>query len=265
MRKYVIREGAMSLACRTEGSGPDMVLLHGFCGSSHYWDKVIPVLAGQYRLIVPDLRGHGESDAPAGPYTMEMMAEDIRLLLDELGVDKTLMYGHSLGGYITLAFAEAYPERLNGWGLVHSTAYPDDKQAKENRLKGMQAIRENGIQSYVDGLVPRLFAPAHLESMSGAVEEMKRIGHGTSPVGAIATLEAMRGRPDRRHVLRESRVPVALIAGAEDQVVPVPKVHAAEGPHIAAYVVEDCGHMGMIEAPDRLCRCLLEHAGRCRE
>jgi pimeloyl-ACP methyl ester carboxylesterase len=191
------------------------------------------------------------------------MAEDIKLLLDALEISQVLLYGHSLGGYITLAFAEAYPERLQGFGLIHSTAYPDSDAAKENRLKGKALIKEQGIRPFVDDLIPRLFAPAHTDTMRAEVEAVKEIGYGTDPDGAIAVLEAMRVRPDRRQVLRDARVPVLLLAGEEDQIVPVANVHAAGGPHITAVRLAECGHMGMFEAPKQLARVLSDHASGC--
>jgi pimeloyl-ACP methyl ester carboxylesterase len=263
MKSVKLRGGMQTLSWMTTGEGPAMVLLHGFCGSSRYFERVIPELTARYRLIVPDLRGHGASPALPGPYRIEAMAEDVRLLLDALEIDQAVLYGHSLGGYITLAFAELYPERLRGFGLIHSTAYPDSDEAKENRLKAMATIREQGIRPYVDGLVPRLFAPAHVESMREAVETAAEIGYGTDPDGAIATLGAMRERPDRRHVLRDARVPVLLVAGEEDRIVPVANVHAVEGPHITAVRLAGCGHMGMFEVPRQLAHRLAEHAALC--
>lgn len=265
MQTTTLRQGALDIAYRVHGTGgPTLVLLHGFCGDGRYWDPIVSDLSADFKLVIPDLRGHGASSVPSGPYRIEEMAEDIELWLQALDIQDVWMFGHSLGGYITLAYAEAYPERLRGWGLIHSTAYPDAEPAKENRLKGMNTIRDEGLKTFVDELIPKLFAPNHKESMADSIEAMKQIGYGTAPEGAIATLDAMRTRVDRRGIIERSSVPVALIAGSEDGLIPVEKVHAVQGPHIQSDTIQDCGHMGMIEAPTQMASLLRAHASRTR-
>lgn len=245
------------------GSGPAVVLLHGLCGSRAYWKPVVEPLSKRFRVVVPDLRGHGLSPAPEGKYTMESMAADVIRLLDDLNIDRAVLFGHSLGGYVTLAAAETCPARLAGWGLVHSTAYPDDEQAKLNRAKAIATIRAEGVKPFVDELVPKLFAPGRTETIPDIVENVRTIGYGTPAQGAIGVLEGMRERPDRLHVLKRAEVPVALIAGARDQIVPVWKTHAVETPNIQPYTLPEAGHMGMFESPDELVGILEAHAGRC--
>ena len=107
-------------------------------------------------------------------------ADFIQDFLDELEIEKVTMVGHSLGGYITLAFAESYSNRLNGFSLVHSTAYPDSSEAKEGRVSSAYKIDEEGMEVFIDGLVPKLFAPNHVENHQKAIEEAKKIGYTTS-------------------------------------------------------------------------------------
>lgn len=128
-----------------QGKGDVIVLLHGFCGSAEYWEKVIPGLTAHYRVIAPDLRGHGASDAPLGAYTIEQMADDVLSLLNALEIQECYLLGHSLGGYITLSFAQRHASRLKGFGLIHSSGYPDSEEAKENRLKSVTMIQSEGI------------------------------------------------------------------------------------------------------------------------
>lgn len=236
-----------------------IVLLHGFCGSIKYWEDVIPLLSTDFQVLVPDFRGHGQSGMIDGPWRIEDMAKDIVLLLDELGIEKCIVYGHSMGGYVTLALAELYPARLSGWGLVHSTSLPDSPEAKENREKTIARIHHSGIEPLVNELVPKLFAPEHLHSMASEVERMKLVGYGTNPKGAALATAAMKDRPDRSHVIKQARVPVVLIAGEQDQVIPPDRVHTATGEHISTHTITDCGHMGMIEAPDSISQLLLKH------
>ncbi|MEI7026561.1 alpha/beta fold hydrolase [Paenibacillus sp. y28] len=247
-----------TMAYREYGQGLPVVLLHGFCGSSGYWEQVLPQLGENVRVIAPDLRGHGHSGTPEEPCSVEKMAGDIRSLLDQLGVDKAVLLGHSLGGYIALAFAEQYPERLLAFGLVHSTALPDDETGKQNRLKSMEAIRQDGIVPFVNNLTRKLFAPQHLDTMPEQVAAANEIGYVTSPQAAIHTLDAMRARPDRRHVLRETALPVLIVAGRHDQIVSVEKAFSVSGGHIKESILESAGHMGMMEAPQELAQVILD-------
>ncbi|AJY77766.1 alpha/beta fold hydrolase [Paenibacillus beijingensis] len=237
------------------GRGPSrtIVLLHGYCGSSAYWEQLLPCMDKNVRMIAPDLRGHGNSSAPkADKYRIEDFAEDIAQLLDMLDPGPVLLLGHSLGGYITLAFAGHYPDRLEGFGLIHSTALPDSEEAKGNRDKAAAAIKERGMEPFVDGLVPKLFAPVHQASMAEAVQRVKEIGYGTDPGGAAASALGMKERPGRINVLEETALPVLIVAGSEDGIVPPEKAFLVERPSIARHVLEGSGHMGMIEEPQEL-------------
>ncbi|NUU61172.1 alpha/beta fold hydrolase [Paenibacillus agri] len=235
-----------------QGKGEAIVLLHGFCGSAEYWEKVIPRLSGSYRVIAPDLRGHGESDAPLGAYTIESMADDVLALLDALELSKVTLLGHSLGGYVALSFVQRYASRLTGFGLIHSTAYPDTDEAKEKRLKSVSTIQNEGINVFVDGLVPGLFAPGTVESSPHLLERAKEIGYRTPPQGAAGVALAMRERPDRRDVLSASELPVLLVAGAEDRLVPAERTFTLDKPSVTQATIAGVGHMSMLEDPERL-------------
>ncbi|MBD2844901.1 alpha/beta hydrolase [Paenibacillus sp. IB182496] len=229
--------------------GPALVLLHGYCGSSAYWQKTAPYLQSAARLIIPDLRGHGASCAPdQDVYAMEDFADDLQLLLDELQLPRPIVIGHSLGGYIALAAAERYGERLGGIGLVHSTAHADTEAAKAGRDKAVDTLVNEGIRIFVDGLVPKLFAPEHLETLAMEVEAVKEIGYRTDVNGAAATARGMKARPDRNAVLQRADLPVLLVAGTRDGVVPAERTFSAEGAHIRTCLLEGAGHMGMIES-----------------
>lgn len=234
--------------------GDAIVLLHGFCGSSAYWADVLPLLeSSEQRILVPDLRGHGGSSAPDQPvYEMDAFAEDLALLLNHLGVDRTNLFGHSLGGYVSLAFAERHAGKLASFALVHSTAKPDGEEAQGNREKAAQALRADGIAPFVEGLVPKLFAPAHRETMKEAIERMVEVGCGTSAEGAASTALGMKVRPDRTKTLEALEVPTLLIAGEQDGVIPPANTFTTDGPLVTQSLIEGCGHMSMVEDPARL-------------
>ncbi|MGF9713010.1 alpha/beta fold hydrolase [Paenibacillus naphthalenovorans] len=252
----------VKLAYIERGEGTPVVLLHGFCGSSAYWEEVIPLLEGSCRLIVPDLRGHGASASPEGAYTMETMAEDIAGLLEKRDCKQAVVLGHSLGGYVTLALAEKHPDKLLGFGLIHSTAFPDDEKGKEGRLKAMETIKEQGLPVFLEGLIPKLFAPAHLKTMPEAVEKARQIGLGTSPEGAVRTLEGMRIRTDRNAILFGARVPVLLVAGAGDQIIAPERTFSVSGEHITSVTLDGAGHAGMMETPQELAQAILDFTAK---
>ncbi|MHA7967488.1 alpha/beta fold hydrolase [Paenibacillus sp. CAU 1782] len=234
-----------------EGGKPALVLLHGYCGSSAYWEKVAESLAEEVRVIAPDARGHGASSAPAEDvYEMEAFAEDLEALLGHLGVQSAILLGHSLGGYITLAFAERYESRLAGFGLIHSTPLPDSGAARQNRDKAAGALRQDGIEPFVDGLIPKLFAADHLISHAEDIQRCKDIGFATDSGAAAATALGMKARPDRSGTITSAKVPVLLLAGLKDGVVPPESTFSATGDHVVKAEVAEAGHMSMMEKPD---------------
>ncbi|GGG82433.1 alpha/beta fold hydrolase [Paenibacillus radicis (ex Gao et al. 2016)] len=234
-----------------EPGKPALVLLHGFCGSSAYWERVVARLAQHARIIAPDLRGQGNSPAAGEEaYTMELYADDLAGMLEHLNIPRVTLLGHSLGGYVTLAFADRYPDKLQAFGLVHSTPFPDSEAAKGNRDKAVAAIRKDGIVPFVDGLVPKLFAPESLESRAEQVGRAKEIGYGTSEAGAIGAALGMKERPDRNVILAETNLPLLLLAGELDAIIPVEKTLVVDGNNVTQVILKGAGHMGMLEQPD---------------
>lgn len=248
----------LSYGWKRRDADPAVVLLHGFCGSSTYWEETLPHLEGAGRFIVPDLRGHGLSDAPeAAVYHMEDFADDILQLLDALGERKAVVLGHSLGGYITLAFAQQHPERLAGFGLIHSTALPDTEEAKAGRDRTAQRLLAEGAASFVNELAPKLFSAENRATMPEKVGRAAAIGLGVSPAGAAATALGMKARPDRSALLREARVPVLLVAGEGDEIVAPQRTFLdVDGPGVRRVLLSGCGHMSMLEAPAELAKAI---------
>lgn len=247
-----IQVNQADVSYREEGNGEPILLIHGFCGSLGYWENVFEELAQTNQVIALDLPGHGESAVQGNVKEIDQYATFIKDFIDALKIDQVTMFGHSLGGYITLAFAEKYSDRLKGFSLIHSTAYPDSQEAKEGRDASVNKIDTEGMELFVNGLVPKLFSPKHLESHFEEIAEVKKIGYSTSPDGAKHALNAMKNRIDRREVIKTTNLPVLLIAGEEDQLIPSEKVFTANGNHIKQVLLQDAGHMSMYEAPKRL-------------
>ncbi|MBC8079926.1 MAG: alpha/beta hydrolase [Gorillibacterium sp.] len=255
---------AAPIAYEEHGSGSPLILLHGFCGSSRYWEQIIPYLESAYRVVVPDLRGHGKSAAPeAAVYPMEAFASDIEHLITVLNIERPIVLGHSLGGYITLALAEKLGDQLAGFGLIHSTALPDTEEGRAGRDKGIAVINNEGIAAFVEGLIPKLFAPEHLTTQPEDVARMKEIGRGTSLHGAAAAQEGMKQRVDRNHVLEGAIQPVLLVAGAKDGVIPAERTFSVNKASFTNVTLASAGHMSMIETPEELAQVILTFCKRC--
>jgi len=250
-----------SLAGATEDdtSRATLVLLHGYCGSSAYWERIIPQLETGYRIIAPDGRGHGQSGTPQDAvYTMELYAADLAEMLEALKINKAIMLGHSLGGYITLAFAEQYASKLAAFGLIHSTAFPDSEAAKQNRDKAVNTLEQEGVKPFVDALVPKLFAEG--SNSEAGKERAKQIGYGTSLHGAQATARGMKARADRTSFIRQSEVPVLLAAGSKDGIVVPEQTFAAAGASSVSIELKEAGHMSMLERPEELAGAIIDFA-----
>ena len=246
------RIGSNEISYYDEGNGKPLILIHGFAGSKKYWDKIIPQLASESRIIAIDLPGHGASGMSKDRYAIEDMAETVKELLEHLGLNKVTMFGHSLGGYITLAFAEAYPQNLNGFSLVHSTANPDSEEAKEARENNAKKIQEEGATSFIHGLSKKLFSPENTEVNANEIDETVKIGLKTSEKGLVSALMAMKNRPDRNQVLKETKLPVLLIAGEKDQIIPPEKTFTVSREKVEEKVIQNAGHMSMYEQPEEL-------------
>lgn len=234
------------------GEGLPVVLIHGFGEDSHIWDHQVAALAEQYRLIIPDLPGTGRS-APMQAPGMESLADGIADILEKEKIGKCVLIGHSMGGYITLAFAEKYPEKLLGFGLVHSTAFADSESKKEARKKSIEFIRQHGSKSFLETATPNLFAEKNRLPMAKTILSIVETNAGILPETLIAFYNAMMLRPDRTGILKSTPVPVLFIAGKEDQAVPFPdtmqQVHLPELSYI--YILGQSGHMGMLEETEK--------------
>jgi pimeloyl-ACP methyl ester carboxylesterase len=248
-----IARGPKILFYREEGSGLPVVFLHGFAEDGAIWNKQAEQLKAGYRVLIPDLPGSGRSSALTADTSMEEMAEDILQLLDREGIQYCVLIGHSMGGYIALAFAEKYPERLKGLGLFHSTAYADTEEKKAARQKSIEFIRKYGSAAFIRQSTPNLFATDTRNDHPGLITDMIDRYSGFSPDSLVYYYEAMIRRPDRRAVLERFEKPVLFIIGNQDQA--VPPQQALEQSHLPAlshiHIFQRSGHAGMLEEPDR--------------
>jgi pimeloyl-ACP methyl ester carboxylesterase len=268
------------------GKGRHTVLLiHGFGEDGTVWKHQAALLQNHYRLIIPDLPGSGlspllrvpltsvdatgaaplpEATPPPGETTgpsLETFAELLYALLRHEKIEKCCMIGHSMGGYITLAFAERHPGFLSGWGLFHSTAFEDNTEKKQARRKGIAFIQHNGAQAFLKLSAPNLFTDSFKQAMPEEVAALIQRGSQFSEAALIQYYEAMLRRPDRRDVLRSSLVPVLLMIGKQDAAVPLKESLqlTSLAPMTFVYILEQAAHMGMWEAPLETGSALLEY------
>ena len=235
---------------RIIGEGPSVVLLHGFGEAGWVWNRQFNTIQG-FQLVVPDLPGSGRSEM-IEDMSMESIANSIFQLLQELNISQCTMIGHSMGGYITLAFAENYPLLLKSFGLFHSTAFADTEEKKAGRKKSIETIEEKGVDSFLKNFIPNLYGNVFKQDKPGEIENHLTQVVGLSKAAIIAYLQSMIQRPDRTSVLKQNKMPVLFVLGRNDSVIPFnDMLTLASMPDIAyIHVLESSGHMGMIEEPD---------------
>lgn len=253
------------LSYTIHGSGKPIVLLHGFPLDSSLWNKVVPGLAKDYMLIVPDLPGSGDSTFEGEDLSVEDMATAVQLILDEEHVQSAVIAGHSMGGYVALAFAELFPSYLEGLALIHSTAKADTDEKKEQRRKSIELFKKGGKDAFIRQMIPALFSPASKDSRSADIKTLAERALLTENKSLIAFYNAMINRPDRTINLKNSEGPVLWVIGADDTIVtPENIIQQTSLANVNfVYTCDRCGHMSMIESPGELISYLSSFATYC--
>lgn len=250
MESKYIQYKNKSIHYKVYGKGRPVVLLHGIPVDSNVWNGMATSLQNNFLIITPDVPGSGESEMLEGEnVSIEDYADAVKAILDAEVINQCTMIGHSMGGYITLAFAEKYPEILNGFGLFHSTAYADDEEKKQTRRKAIEFIKANGAYAFLRTSTPNLFSgKEHLKEMEDIIEDGKKFNADA----LIQYYRAMINRPDRTHVLKQFNKPVLFIIGEKDIVVPLQSsLQQCHLPAISHVHILETGHMGMIEESNK--------------
>lgn len=241
-----------------EGLGVPLVFVHGFPFGRSVWLKQADALRTSHRVVVPDLSGLGESEATAGPVTMDSYAADVRALLTKLTTAKVVLIGHSMGGYVALAFARRFPQLLRGLVLVSTKAGPDSAEAAAGRRAMAEKVKADGVQIVVDAVAPKMLSAGNLDPrMAG---EVRALMAGAKPAGVIAALIGMAERPDARPHLAELAVPVLVVTGADDTLIPPAESEALAQaiPGAQLSVIPRAGHLVAFEQPVEFNRILTE-------
>lgn len=245
--KYTKYLGA-KIHYRVTGYGTPVILLHGFAEDGSIWNKQVSFLQDKYHLIIPDLPGSGESEMIRDEQTgIDTYASCINHILEEENIHQCIMIGHSMGGYITLSFAEQYAGKLMAFGLFHSSAYADSDEKKEARQKSISFILDHGAEPFLETAIPGLFADPvkSNKDMTDLLEKGKKF----QPEALVQYYKAMINRPDRTHILRATKLPVCMIMGIYDKAVPFE--HSLEQSYMADHsfinIMRYSGHMSMLE------------------
>ncbi len=242
-----------NLACERHGRGVPLMLVHGFPLDRTIWHPLLPHLAGAFDVVLPDLPGFGASPDPAPSPTVEAYAAALAGLLDELGLGQVCLAGHSMGGYVCLAFARLFPQRLLGLGLVASQALDDSPERKAGRYQTAAQVQEQGVRVVADAMAPKLSAdPAHVPMLHGLIL-------GQRVPGVVAGLHLMAGRPDSSASLPAFEFPVVLVHGQADALIPPERSREVASAVARGHLFElpGVGHMPMLEAPQQTAKALL--------
>jgi len=253
-----IRSGDAEIFYWILGDGPSVVLLHPFPAHHEFWLPVTQTLATRYRIILPDLRGHGESGVGEGSATMEKHAADLARVMDDAGVDRAPLIGVSIGGYVLFEFCRRHRGRVSALVLCNTKAPADNAEARAGRLQAAQDVLERGTEPFLQSLVTRLLGKTTQETRPDLVEGTLRMMRQMSPEDIAQVQRGMAERPDSVETLKTINVPTLLVTGDEDLMTGVNEAELMRR-HIAGSqlrVIPKAGHYSPWEQPEEAARLL---------
>ncbi|WP_295891335.1 alpha/beta hydrolase [uncultured Alistipes sp.] len=261
MTEKFIMAGPTALhVCDSEQGDRCVVLLHGYLESLLVWDDFVPFLYKKLRVVTLDLPGHGISVVTGDTHTMEFLADTVTDALRALGISRCTLVGHSMGGYVALAFCERHPEMLDGLVLLSSTPNPDTPEKAENRRREIALVKA-GKKDALARVAPAAgFAEENRARMKDAIEDLTEQVFVTEDEGIVALLNGMIARKDQNGMLHQTKVPVLFILGRKDNYIPVEVAEkmVAEHPEACVVWLEHSGHMGFLEEPEATAKALLD-------
>jgi 3-oxoadipate enol-lactonase len=250
----------IQMAYTEAGAGRPVVLIHGYPFNRSLWNEQIEALSKNHRVIAPDLRGFGESEASDGPATMNRMAQDVALLLDHLEIPRATIAGLSMGGYVALAFYKQFPSRVRALILADTRASADTEEAKQTREQQAEKASSEGMAGIADAMLPKLLTPETVSKRPDIVKRVRDMMLKTKPEGAAAALRGMAARDDQTALLSKISVPALILVGAEDAITPVADSEkmnqAIAGSQLI--VLENAGHVSNLERTEQFNDALLE-------
>lgn len=248
-----INLGDIQLAYTDTGLGQPVVLLHGYPFNRSLWNEQVSALSNSFRVITPDLRGLGESDATQGAATMNRMAQDVAALLDHLGVSRAVVGGLSMGGYVALAFYKQFRSRVRSLVLADTRAQADTEEGKQTRFQQAEKALAEGMAGIADSMLPKLLTPETVSKHPEVVKRVRDMMLKTKPEGAAGALLGMAEREDQTSLLSQISCPTLILVGKEDPITPVAdseKMHR-EIAGSRLVVIENAAHVSNLERTDQ--------------
>ncbi len=251
MDSFMMSNG-IAVRVRIEGKGDTIVLLHGYLETLEVWEPFAAELAKHYQVVTIDLPGHGLSGWSGGVHTMEYMADTLKQLLDKQGITNCMLVGHSMGGYVSLAFAKKYGAMLNGLCLFHSSPNPDTEDKKANRDREIELIRADKLGLVVKQAIPRTFAEENVKRFQEVIWDIEESAEIADKEGIIACLQGMKEREDMNAFLAGFGKPLLFIFGRGDNIISsaLAEELTARFPQAQSIMLEKSGHMGFLEEPE---------------
>ncbi|HQN98073.1 MAG TPA: alpha/beta fold hydrolase [Bacteroidales bacterium] len=231
------------------GLGPAIVFLHGLMESHEIWNSFANSFSNEFQSILVDLPGHGQSATIAPVHTMELMADCVKTSLDELHIQECVLVGHSMGGYVSLSFADKFPEYVKGLVLFHSSALPDSEEGRKNRQRTIEFIQQNKL-GFILQFIPSLFAAGNTEIYQMEIQMLVKMASAMAPDAIIAAQRGMMERPSYLNVLSKIQAPVLFIIGKQDSRISAESYFSQIflPSHAETLILENVGHNGHIEA-----------------
>ena len=251
----LVRSSDIDISYEVLGSGPDLVLLHPFPAHHGVWMPVAEQLASTYRVILPDLRGHGDSGVGDGAATMEKHAEDLVRVLAEAQVGKAIFAGESIGGYVLFEFWRRHRDRVKALILCNTKATADSDEARKARLQSAEDVLKTGVEPFIDTMLPKLLGETTRFNRPDVAAAAKAMMMKITPAGVAAVQRGMAGRPDSVPTLRTIDVPTLIISAGEDSI-PLSEAELMKQ-HIRSStlrVIAKAGHYAVFERPEEALR-----------
>lgn len=262
--KAIINRASIHYEVAGKDSGLPVVLIHGFPFSHEMWHPQVEALSSGYRVITYDVRGHGESEVGDGQYTIELFVDDFLGLLDHLKIEKAVVVGLSMGGYIALRTIERNPERFKALVLCDTRSEADTNEGKLKRAANIKFVKNEGVERFAAEFVKAIFSPKSFETNLETVQFIQDIIEETSPTAIAGTLLALAGRTDTTDSLSRITVPTLILVGEHDTLTPPSAAEAMHSkiPNSELHVISDAAHMSNLENPEEFNNHLLNFLSR---
>jgi len=263
MEKQIIWQGKQ-INYLVEGEGQPVMLLHGFLENIHVWDDFIGFLKPDFKVLAMDLPGFGRTSVFGENHSMPFMADAVKAVMDAEDITGTALVGHSMGGYVSLAFARKFPELLNGVVLFHSQAAADNDEGKQNRSRTIGVVQKDH-KDFIAKFIPLLFATENVSRFAKEIARLREMSFQTPASGVIAALAGMRDREDSLKLLKKVEFPVFFVIGKQDSRIPIENIlpQLSIPSHAEAIILDKTGHMGFVETPGKTFPAVGDFLKRC--